>query len=29
MEMFPKDLRNQAVKIINYEMREIIPLTDH
>ena len=27
MEMFCKDLRNQAMKIINYEKKEIIPLT--
>ena len=28
MEMFCKDLRNQAMKIINYEKKEMIPLTD-
>ena len=28
MEMFYKDLRNQAMKIINYENKEMIPLTD-
>ena len=28
MEMFCKDLKNQAMKIINYEKKEIIPLTD-
>ena len=28
MEMFSKDLRNQAIKIINYEKKEMIPLTD-
>ena len=28
MEMFCKDLRNQAIKIINYEKKEMIPLTD-
>ena len=26
--MFCKDLRNQAMKIINYEKKEMIPLTD-
>ena len=26
--MFCKDLRNQATKIINYEKKEIIPLTN-
>ena len=25
--MFCKDLRNQAMKIINYEKKKIIPLT--
>ena len=28
MERFSKDLRNQAMKIINYEKKEIIPLTN-
>ena len=28
MERFCKDLREHAVKIINYEKKEIIPLTD-
>ena len=28
MEMFCKDLRNQAMKIINYEKKKMIPLTD-
>ena len=28
MEMFCKDLRNQTIKIINYEKKEMIPLTD-
>ena len=28
MEMFCKDLRNQAMKIFNYERKEMIPLTD-
>ena len=28
MEMFCKDLRNQVMKIINYEKKEMIPLTD-
>ena len=28
MEMFCKDLRNQAMKVINYEKKEMIPLTD-
>ena len=28
MIMFCKDLRNQAMKIINHEKKEIIPLTD-
>ena len=28
MEMFCKDFRNQAIKIINYEKKETIPLTD-
>ena len=28
MEMFCKDLRNQTMKIINYEKKEMIPLTD-
>ena len=27
MEMFCKDLRGQAMKIINYEKKEMIPLT--
>ena len=27
MEMFCKDLRNQAMKIINYEKKKMIPLT--
>ena len=26
--MFSKDLRNQVMKTINYERKEIIPLTD-
>ena len=26
--MFCKDLRNQAMKIINYEKKKMIPLTD-
>ena len=29
MEKFCKDLRNQAMKIINYEKKEMIPLTDN
>ena len=28
MEMFRKDLREQAMKIINYEKKEMIPLTN-
>ena len=28
MEMFCKDLKNQAMKIINYEKKEMIPLAD-
>ena len=28
MKMFCKDLKDQAVKIINYEKKEMIPLTD-
>ena len=28
MEIFCKDLRNQAIKIINYEKREMIQLTN-
>ena len=28
MEMFCKNLRNQAMKIINYEKKEMIPLTN-
>ena len=28
MEMFCKDLRNLAMKIINYEKKEMIPLTN-
>ena len=28
MEMFCKDLRNQAIKMINCEKKEMIPLTD-
>ena len=28
MEKFCKDLRDQAMKIINYEKKEIIPLTN-
>ena len=28
MERFCKDLRDQAMKIINYEKKEIIPLTN-
>ena len=28
MERFCKDLRDHAVKIINYEEKEMIPLTD-
>ena len=28
MEMFCKDLKSQAIKIINYEKKEMIPLTD-
>ena len=28
MEMFCKDLRNQAMKIINYKKKEMIPLTN-
>ena len=28
MEMFWKDLRNQVIKIIEYEKKEMIPLTD-
>ena len=27
-EMFSKGLRNQAMKIINYEKKEMIPLTN-
>ena len=27
MEMFCKDLRDQAMKIINYEKKDMIPLT--
>ena len=29
MEMFSKDLRNQVMKTINYEKKEMIPLTDN
>ena len=28
MEMFCKDLRNQTMKIIHYEKKEMIPLTN-
>ena len=28
MEMFCKDLKDQAMKIIDYEKKEMIPLTD-
>ena len=28
MKMFCKDLKDQAMKIINYENKEMIPLTD-
>ena len=28
MKMFFKDLKDQATKIINYEKKEMIPLTD-
>ena len=28
MEMFSKDLKNQAMKIINHEMKEMIRLTN-
>ena len=28
MEMFSRELKNQAMKIINYEKKEMIPLTD-
>ena len=28
MKIFCKDLRNQAMKIINYEKKEMIPLAD-
>ena len=28
MEMFCKDLRDQAMKIINYEKKEMIPLAN-
>ena len=28
MEMLCKDLRDQVMKIINYEKKEMIPLTD-
>ena len=28
MEMFSKNLKNQALKIINYEKKEMIPLTN-
>ena len=28
MKMFCKDLKEQAMKIINYEKKEVIPLTD-
>ena len=28
MKMFCKDLKEQATKIINYEKKEMIPLTD-
>ena len=28
MKMFCKDLKGQATKIINYEKKEMIPLTD-
>ena len=28
MEIFSKDLRNQVMKIINYEKKEMIPLTN-
>ena len=29
MEMFSKDLKNQVMKIINYEKKEMIPLTNY
>ena len=28
MKIFCKDLKDQAMKIINYEKKEMIPLTD-
>ena len=28
MEIFCKDLKNQAMKIVNYEKKKLIPLTD-
>ena len=28
MDVFCKDLRNQAMKIINYEKKQMIPLTN-
>ena len=28
MEMFCRDLGNQAMKIINYEKKEMVPLTN-
>ena len=28
MKIFSRELKNQAMKIINYEMKEMIPLTD-
>ena len=28
MKMFCTDLRNHAMKIVNYEKKEMIPLTD-
>ena len=28
MKMFYKDLKDQAMKIINYDKKEMIPLTD-
>ena len=28
MEKFCKDLRDQPIKVINYEKKEIMPLTD-
>ena len=28
MKMFCKDFKNQAKKIINYEKKQMIPLTD-